>query len=131
MLPTLPPSIPVKSELFQFLSDLLDGRDVEFKPDPFSHYMGLAPQLWDLSFHAIKKCKRVLHACLIANHSYSLSAVRLRKQVASGWVTLAGSSDGIHFSEGPYSRLKAPQTVDDEISLRDIEKGLQSLETRV
>lgn len=85
----------MESQLLELRPHLWFRRDVELQPNPSTDDFGLIPEFGHLVFQSSKQRQRVRQACLFLIHSYSLSAVHLCQQVASGLVTLAGSADGV------------------------------------
>src|ERR1035437_949006 len=98
VLPAFPAGVPMKAKFFQLVSDFLEWRDGKIQPDPFAYNLRLAPNLRHVGFQPVEELQRVQLACIICIHGYSLSAVHLHEQVASGLVTLTGSADGTLFS---------------------------------
>ena len=88
----------MKAKFFQLGSDFFERRDAKLQPDPFAHNLRLAPNLRHVCFQPVEERQGVQLACIIYVHDYSLSAVHLLEQVASGLVTLTGSADGALFS---------------------------------
>jgi hypothetical protein len=88
----------MKAKFFQLGSDFFERRDAKLQPNPLAHNLRLAPNLRHIGFQPVKERQRVQLACIICIHGYSLSAVHLLQQVASGLVTLTGSADGALFS---------------------------------